>query len=142
MSSAIDHEISYVSEGYALSFLLKQPLVKPQRSRAIVLLHGVGSNENDLFNLASQLPADLLIISPRGPFQIGNNRYAWYQVSFSNNGPAVDHIQEEYSRRTLIQFIKQVKATYSPDEIFIGGFSQGAIMSYSIGLTNPSLVQG
>jgi phospholipase/carboxylesterase len=142
MSSTTDHEIFFVSEGYALSFLLKQPLAKSKSSKAIILLHGVGSNEKDLFTLANELPDDLLIISPRGPIEIGSNSHAWYLVGFSSGNPVIDEVQEVYSRRILIQFIEQIKATYNLDEIYLGGFSQGAIMSYSVGLTHPLLVQG
>ncbi len=142
MSSTTDHEISFVTEGFALSFLLKQLLTKSQSSKAIILLHGVGSNEKDLFSLANELPGDLLIISPRGPYELGNSSHAWYQVDFSSGSPFINETQEEYSRKILIQFIEQVKAAYNISEIYLGGFSQGAIMSYSIGLTHPSLLQG
>jgi len=137
-----DHEISYVTDGFALSFLLKQPLIKSGNPKAIILLHGVGSNEKDLFDLANELPDDLIIISPRGPYTMGNGSYAWYQVDFSTGKAIVNQTQEAYSRKILTQFIEQIKAAYNIDEIYLGGFSQGAIMSYSIGLTQPSLVQG
>ncbi|MES2003318.1 MAG: esterase [Bacteroidota bacterium] len=142
MSLKTEHELFFVKEGFALSFFLKQPLTKPNNQKALVLLHGVGSNETDLFGLANKLPGNLLIISPRGPYTIGTGSYAWYQVEFSTGKPVINEVQEEHSRKILIQFIEQIKVAYNIDKIYLGGFSQGAIMSYSIGLTHPSLVQG
>jgi phospholipase/carboxylesterase len=116
--------------------------VKTERRKAIILLHGVGSNENDLFSLASQLPDDFLIIAPRGQFSLSAGRYAWYNVDFSTGKPIFDKAQETSSREIIEKFIIQIKQKYGADEIYLGGFSQGAIMSYSIGLTNPAAIKG
>ena len=42
----------------------------------------------------------------------------------------------------LAAFLINLKRVYKIDELFVGGFSQGGIMSYSIGLIWPHLVQG
>ena len=39
-------------------------------------------------------------------------------------------------------FIDQVRNEYDLQDVYLGGFSQGAIMSYSIGLSHPEEVQG
>ncbi len=56
----------------------------------------------------------------------------------------IDKAQEVESRKILLQFISQLKELHHFDEkkIFLAGFSQGAIMSYSIGLTHPEVVHG
>jgi len=137
MASAADQKIGFEKEGFALPFLLKQPLATSRGQRAIILLHGIGSNENDLFGFASELPENVLIIAPRAPITIDDGRYAWYQIDFSTGEPIINEMQEEHSRNLLIQFLIQIKATFNIDEIYLGGFSQGAIMSYSVGLTHP-----
>ncbi|HSB92447.1 MAG TPA: hypothetical protein VLC28_04985, partial [Flavitalea sp.] len=53
--------------GNYLEFLVREPKGNPAKRRAVVLLHGVGSNEQDLFQFADVLPADCYIISPRAP---------------------------------------------------------------------------
>ena len=63
MSLQTDSEVFLVNEGFALPFLLKQPLAKSTSSKAIILLHGV-SNENYPFGLSNELPDNLLIIPP------------------------------------------------------------------------------
>jgi len=130
------------ADDLALHYLLKKPAHTTATQKAIILLHGVGSNEQDLFSLAGQLPEDYYVISARGPLTLGHGRYAWYNVDFATGKPVFDVNQERSSRDKITTFISQVKKKYQLDEIYIGGFSQGAIMSYSIGLTQPSEVKG
>jgi phospholipase/carboxylesterase len=137
-----DENIKSSSDSLLLKCLIKEPQVKSAKKRAIVLLHGVGSNEQDLFGLADSLPEDLLIISARGLFTLGHGRHAWYNVDFSTGKPVIKPEQEAISRKAIIAFLEQVKEKYKLDEIYLGGFSQGAIMSYSVGLTVPHLVNG
>ena len=127
-----------------LQYLVREPKIKSEHPPVIILLHGVGSNEADLFSFANQLPEKYLVISARAPISLGGNSFAWYQVDFSTGKPVFNLQQEEESRTTLIKFISQIKEKYSvnSNEIYLCGFSQGAIMSYSIGLTHPDLVKG
>lgn len=133
---------STTADSTVLYYLVREPKVNSAKKKAIILLHGVGSNEQDLFSLASQLPDDFLVISPRGPFTLGAGRYAWYNVDFSTGKPIFDAAQELSSREIIGKFVAQVKQKYQVNEIYLGGFSQGAIMSYSIGLLDPKEVQG
>lgn len=130
------------SESPVLQYLVREPKIQSAKNKAIILLHGVGSNEQRLFNFADQLPDDFLIIAPRGQFVAGAGRYAWYHVDFSTGKPVINKEQELMSRMLIRKFVAQVKQKYSVDEIYLGGFSQGAIMSYSIGLTNPNEIMG
>jgi phospholipase/carboxylesterase len=71
-------------------------------------------------------------------------RFAWFQVSFTPAGPAIDAAQAERSRATLLDFIGQLPASHNvdPERIWIAGFSQGGIMSASVALTAPARVAG
>ncbi len=143
MAKTIINETTSATPGsMVLKYLVREPKVKSAKKKAIILLHGVGSNEQDLFSLADQLPDDFFIISPRGQFTLGGGRYAWYDVDFSTGKPVFNVQQEESSREIIKEFVGQVKQKYEVDEIYLGGFSQGAIMSYSVGLTNPKEVKG
>lgn len=143
MTQPIIHKTNgTVSDGPGLFYLVKEPKSKPAKNKGIILLHGVGSNENDLFGLAGHLPEDFYVISPRGQFSAGPERYAWYHVDFSNGRPVINDGQEESSRELIRNFISQVKERYNLEEVYLGGFSQGAIMSYSIGLTHPGEITG
>jgi phospholipase/carboxylesterase len=133
---------SLASKDMDLQYLIREPKGKSVKKKALVLLHGVGSNEQDLFTLADQLPADFYIISIRGQFTLGPDMYAWYQVDFSSGKPVFNADQELSSREMIQQFVKQIKHKYQLDEVYLGGFSQGAIMSYTIGLTLPTEISG
>lgn len=126
----------------ALDYLVRPATETIGKQKTLLLLHGVGSNEQDLMSLAPYMPDNFTVISPRGPFVLGEGRYAWYQVDFTTGKPQINAGQEEQSREIIRDFIAQVKAIYSLDEVYLGGFSQGAIMSYTIGLTEPELVTG
>src|SRR5689334_5216886 len=141
-NTTIQETSSATSDNMALQYLVRTPQVKPAKNKAIILLHGVGSNEADLFSLANGLPPDFYVLSPRGPFTLGAGRYAWYNVDFSTGKPVYNSEQEASSRKVIATFIAQVKQKYNPDEIYLGGFSQGAIMSYNTGLTHLADVQG
>lgn len=127
-----------------LHFLVREPQIKSAKPPVLILLHGIGSNEEDLFSLADHLPGKYLIISARAPIALGGNGFAWYQADFSTSKPVYNLHQAEESRKTIIRFIEQLKELYVLDEheIYLCGFSQGAIMSYSVCLTRPDLVRG
>lgn len=131
-----------ITNSNSLQYLVRETKEVTGKRKAIVLLHGVGSNEQDLFRVGNQLPGDFLVIVPRGKYTLGAGRYAWYQVDFSTGRPVINAGQEASSRETIFSFIKEVKQQYHIDELYLGGFSQGAIMSYTIGLLHPDEVDG
>jgi phospholipase/carboxylesterase len=127
-----------------LTHLVRQPARETARPPLLILLHGVGSNERDLFELAPLLDERLLILSARGPLERGQGGYAWFEVTFTPGGPTINPAQAETSRQALIGFIDEAVAAYSADpaRVYLMGFSQGAIMSASVALTAPELVAG
>jgi len=127
-----------------LKCMLREPKIESVNPPVIFLLHGIGSNEEDLFSFAEQLPAKFLVISVRAPFTLDADRFAWFQVDFSSEEPVINRKQADKSRNDLLQFISQMEQEYQFDssQVFLCGFSQGAIMSYSIGLTRPDLIKG
>ena len=128
----------------SLVHLVRQPIVKAEAPPLLLLLHGVGSNEDDLFGLAPYLDERFLIISVRAPNTLGPGSYAWFDVDFTPQGPVIDPAQAEASREALIDFIGEAITAYSvdPNQVYMMGFSQGAIMSASVALTRPDLVAG
>lgn len=112
--------------------------------RLLVLSHGVGGNETNLAALAGQAPTDTLVVLARGPLELGAGQYAWFQVSFGPHGPRPDLEAAERSRERLAAFVAELQERYHvpPSRTVVAGFSQGGIMSASIGLTRPELVRG
>lgn len=54
----------------SIAYLIQEPKVKKEKNPLILLLHGYGSNEEDLFSFASELPEDYYVISARAPYPV------------------------------------------------------------------------
>lgn len=113
-------------------------------SPCLILLHGVGANEANLIDFAQQQDQRLTVILARGPLTFGPDRYGWFNVNFTSSGPVINPVQAEQARQTLIDFIDRLPAAYGidPHRVWIAGFSQGGIVSASVGLTRPDKVAG
>ena len=127
-----------------LVHLVRQPIIKDGAPPFLLLLHGIGSNEHDLYGLAPFLDKRFLIISVRALNTLGPGSYAWFEVDFTQQGPIINMEQAEAGLKTLITFLKEAITAYGadPKQVYLMGFSQGAIMSASVALTTPGLVAG
>ena len=128
----------------SLHYLVREPKIKTQHPPVIILMHGVGSNETDLFSLADQFPDNFLVIAARGPLTLSHDRFGWFHVDFGSGKPVINFEEHERSRKLITDFISEIKTIYNvdPTQVYLGGFSQGGIMSYSVALTNPELIKG
>ena len=110
----------------------------------LFLFHGYGSNEEDLFSFAEQLPEALFVISVRAPYDLEMFGHAWYALNFDASfGKWSDHEQAILSRDKVFEFICEACEAYGLDEerISILGFSQGTVISYSIALSFPEKIK-
>jgi phospholipase/carboxylesterase len=115
------------------------------KSPVIILLHGVGSNELDLFELSESFDPRYAVYSLRAPLVLGANAFAWFHVNFTEQGPIHNREEAEASRGILKNFIKNLgnmNSDIDPQQIYILGFSQGTIMGLSLALTEPELIKG
>lgn len=148
MTSTLEHLIT--TPGLALAHRMRAVQTASDGSvnangvPCLILLHGVGSSEASLLRFAQQQDPRLLVILARAPLTLGAASFAWFQVSFTPTGPLINAAQAEQSRQLLIQFIAALPAAYGvdPQRVWIAGFSQGGIMSASVGLTRPDMVRG
>ena len=115
-----------------------------ERAPLLLLLHGYGANEDDLFGLAPYVDERFLVISARAPVQIGLGMYGWFRLGFTERGILIDPSEVEQSRQTLRGFVDEILAAYpiDPNVVFLAGFSQGAMMSLDLALREPELVTG
>ena len=127
-----------------LQYIVREPKIASQKPPLLLLLHGYGSNKEDLFSFADELPDDLLIVSAQAPLSIGNGGYAWYSINFDDiNGKFSDLKEARQSINEIADFIEEIKIKYNtkPDKTFLLGFSQGAILSYSLSFFHPNKIQ-
>ncbi len=128
----------------SLEYLIREPKIKLEKNPILLLLHGYGSNEDDLFSFSTELPEDYYIISARAPFDMQYKSYAWYAINFdADENKFSDHNQARESRDLIAVFIDELIANYPIDSarVTLIGFSQGAILSYAVALSYPEKVQ-
>ncbi|MGH2364547.1 MAG: alpha/beta hydrolase, partial [Chloroflexota bacterium] len=87
------------------------------------------------------LPPELFVVSARAPFSFMGSGYAWYQLR-SMGVP--DEATFQQSLDLLAPFLSNLPERYpvDPGRLFLGGFSQGAMMCASTTLIHPALVLG
>lgn len=128
----------------SLEYQIRKPKILHDKNPLLLLLHGYGSNEEDLFSFASELPDEYYVISARAPYDLQYGSYAWYEINFdADQNKFSDHNQAILSRDLVVKFIEELKVQFPIDssDITLIGFSQGSILSYSIALSYPNIVQ-
>ena len=126
-----------------LHYLIQEPKVKHDKNPLLLLLHGYGSNEEDLFSFASELPNDSYVISVRAPYDLQPYGHAWYAIHFdADENKFSDNVQAKQSVELIAGFIDEIVKQYPIDakNVTLIGFSQGAILSYATALTYPDKV--
>ena len=128
----------------SLTHLLQPPRQRSAQPPLLLLLHGYGSNERDLIGLAPYLDPRFQIVSARAPHAMAPDGYAWFEIGWSATDITINFQQAEQSRALLLSFIAEALAAYGgdPERVYLLGFSQGAIMSASVTLTEPELIAG
>lgn len=122
----------------------KAPINNTGKSPAIIMLHGYGSDENDLFSFANELPDNYTIISLKAPHEMQPYGNAWYAIHFDNiDGKWSDDKQAIESRDLVLKCIDEIISAYNvdPDNITLLGFSQGTILSFSVALSFPEKIK-
>lgn len=125
-------------------YIIKHPQIQTNKAKALLMFHGFGSNEADLFSFADQLPDNLLIISARAPFSLAYGGFAWYNIFIdAQNRKISDNQQAMESLEKISEFIDYLIDKYNIDQqnLNLLGFSQGAILSYALALTYPEKIK-
>ncbi len=128
----------------SLDYLVRYPKKNIDNPPLMIMLHGYGSNEQDLFSFADELPDELLIISAKAPLTLGMGSYAWYSIRFSEDSANFSDLTEAKSSLEIIDtFISEIKNKFkvNTSNVFLFGFSQGTILSIAYALNNPDKVQ-
>jgi phospholipase/carboxylesterase len=116
-----------------LAHRLRAPAGEPEA--ALVLLHGRGVDETDLFPLLDELDPErrLLGATPRGPLTLPPGGSHWYiveRVGF----PHRETFMQTFEMLTAWLDAFGEDAGIPSTRTVIGGFSQGAVMSYALAL--------
>ena len=129
---------------FSLFHIVREPKIKLDTNPLLLLLHGYGSNEEDLFSFASELPEEYYIVSARAPYDMMYGSYAWYAINFDADENKFSDIgQAKLSRDLIVKFIDELIENYPIDaeNVTLIGFSQGSILGYAVALSYPEKVQ-
>ncbi|WP_185856114.1 alpha/beta hydrolase [Blattabacterium cuenoti] len=127
----------------SIKHIIKKP-VSGNIPTLFLMIHGYGSNENDLFSLKKDIPENFFIISIQGIYSIGSNKYSWYNIDFSKKNQFINNISQAKNAIDKISFfIDEAIEEYqlNKNQVWVCGFSQGAILSYAIALKKTDKVK-
>ena len=100
---------------------------------ALVLLHGRGTSEHDLFPLLDVYDPDrrLLGLAPGGPLSLPPGGRHWYSLA-QLGYPPPESFLPTYERLTT--WFDAIPGEYGVpvERTIVGGFSQGGVMSYAV----------
>ncbi len=123
---------------------LVRPSSLPDNAPLILMLHGYGSDENDLFSFANELSEEYIIISLKAPNALQPSGNAWYAINFdAQKGKFSDIEQAILSRELVKTFLEEAIEAYPIDKskVSLLGFSQGTILSFALALSYPEVIK-
>lgn len=132
---------------------LSGPMLPPASGgapkQAVVLLHGYGSDGNDLIGLAPHWQAilpDAVFISPNAPQLCDSfaGGFQWFPVSLEGDRLARRQTGVVEARPVLTEFLDDlwVQSGIGPENTILAGFSQGAMMALHTGLSLETPLMG
>lgn len=130
---------------------LSGPMMPPanglQPDAAVVLLHGYGSDGNDLIGLAPHwrhLLPGALFVSPNAPIGTPMGGYQWFPIDWTGDRLASRQTGVIEARPVLEWFLRDLWAQtgITPERTILAGFSQGAMMALHVGTALPEKLMG
>ena len=128
-----------------MTFCLDTVIIPPENDQpiknAVILLHGYGGDGNDISLLTlnwKRFLKNTVFLCPNGHeiCNINPQGYQWFDLSTNNE----DYIlRKSLNAETILnKFIGEVKNKYnlSNNNVVLGGFSQGCMMSINVGVTS------
>ncbi|HTM76055.1 MAG TPA: phospholipase [Devosia sp.] len=132
-----------------LSGPMLAPLSGAAPKQLVVLLHGYGSNGDDLIGLApawQPLLPDALFLSPNAhePVPGYPSGYQWFAPAMSGDRVAARQVGLLAAAPVLVEFLTQLwsQTGLSAKDTILAGFSQGAMMALHTGLSLPDKLMG
>ncbi len=122
---------------------ITRPSSLQENAPLLIMCHGYGSDENDLFSFANELPEEVFIISVRAPYPMQPYGNAWYAINFdAEKGKWSDTDEAKKSVSLIAGFIDYAceKHPVNSKNVTLLGFSQGSILSYAVALNYPKKV--
>ncbi len=119
---------------------------------AVVLLHGYGAQGDDLLSLARSLqrPRTRFVL-PAAPLSLPGGGRAWWDIEASDRPqyvtdeagalPLAPSPELAAARLAVQAVLARIVQLYAPEQLFIAGFSQGAMLSLDVALAGAPPIQ-
>jgi phospholipase/carboxylesterase len=111
---------------------------RPPARFLIVLLHGYGSNAEDLFSLAADFQTfapTAAIAAPDAPIGMGGGAYSWFTEAERSGAPAA--ATRAMAHLDGLLDAELARHALPAEKLILIGFSQGAVMALNTGLRRP-----
>lgn len=128
----------------SLEHLIRKNTIPVEKPGLLLMLHGYGSDEKDLFSFADELPEELFVVSAKAPYPLQPYGHAWYSISFDReDGKFNDTDQAKSSIELIAKFIDELVENFRLDgqQVTVLGFSQGAILGYALAFKYPKKIK-
>ena len=118
-----------------LAFRLRLP--EGNQVTPIVMLHGLGGDENVMWGLESALPQSGIVVAPRAPHQQRQGGYAWNSM-IKAWPPLVSEFAEAVDLLESLLDYLELRYAFQRDRMVLMGFSNGTAMSFAASMTPMS----
>lgn len=128
-----------------LVYKVNKPKTITKKTPVLIMLHGYGSNESDLFEISKGIDERYIVFSLRAPIALSDGGFCWFNLEIIPNQPLKRNYKEAAeSRKKILNFISSACKNFDADssQVFLMGFSQGAIMSYDLAFAAPKKIKG
>ena len=128
-----------------IEYIVVEPAyIKPDMMYPVIfLLHGYGSNMSDLANICEHIDSnEYIYVCPNAPLEIdigfGNKGYSWFDIDTEYKS-----LEDNYSN-LINELIFSLDKEYCIDrkKMILGGFSQGAMVTYEFGIMQTNYFSG
>jgi phospholipase/carboxylesterase len=132
--------------GGALDVLVRRPEGGTGKAPVALMLHGWGAKESDIYELVPFIDCRVMIVAPRAPavaMQSERGAFMWYDRG--QPGQVLPGIFDDSTARlhTLVGELSDLTGVNVDNtKIFIGGFSQGGVMSFRMATLYPEFFAG
>jgi phospholipase/carboxylesterase len=108
-----------------------RPAAREPADGTLVLMHGRATDEHDLLPVIDALDPERRLdgLTPRGPFTLPPGGYHWYGPVVRVGVPNKETFEQSFALLS-----EWLDATVDLDRTVLGGFSQGSVMAYALGL--------